>query len=957
MKSQPCTLTAVFTRWHHVTKFDKLHKMIRKQNRLNRRNRLEAFLEESVPFVLRNQMHEWYRRVRTLCPKQQHRRIQMFDPTGAPMSQDQEFDRLVEYFQNLFTDVHSPLPHPPPLKTIPFTEEDVQLELERLSITKALAPDGFPALIWKQFAPQLTPIIYACIRQAWTSDPCIPPTRWSTGWLHLLPKPNKTPNKPEALRPICLQHPVNKIMSGIHCRLMQSYTYPALKTMPLYAYMAHRGTKDCLLTISQHCRLVREMCRVHGKDQAKQGLWGGLQISLDMEKAFDTISRSMVSRALHAFDMSADLQHLVHSWLAPHQYCISHKELVGMFQVSGGIKQGSKDAPFFWTISMYLILHDLLAQYDQAWITNHVLIYADDIHLRWIITSPSEGLAALHDLSFLLRVFRAYGLRINQQKSVALTRMVGRALNPFLRRWTSRPTTGPILHLPDANLTIPLMSKTSYLGTIVSYRAWEADTIRRRITAAQTCFRILRRWLLDKHHDIKIRIRLYNQCVLPTVLYGVFEMGITYQGSQPIIGMINNHHRLIAHVPVHLTRIPTTEFFTSLGLRPPWITLQKHFHRLTTALNHRRDFLRSSAMDDSVADVCVTIPDYPEAQIITPLHASMPSPQEPVLRCPECARAFTQARTYKRHLREHHQIPCNPDDLFLPLRDALDGHSTCRHCLKRFTDFYRLRDHINKRVCMSFDPAKDIIVPIYDRPDLRMHLRYKSIPGLLLNKALMSELANHCAYCHSAIAARSIRMHYKDAHPQLLQYEQLHRTQVYGLAQLGSGKGQCILCEQTNNNVQSHQCGVLFQISVMLGQTYDVSHFPVMPVTLRTLPEDRPEDDRLTTRPVLTLSTQAEPLRDSSSAVRQTSASSTTAGHSGSTSLHKCTRCQMAFLTATGLTQHMQESHDTNPSDSTSAPPAQVQKKLNEVKRGMGVCWLRLYFRPIKMQTHKEELS
>ena len=426
------------------------------------------------------------------------------------MSQDQKLARLVEYFQTLFMDVHPPLPHPPPLQTLPFTEEDVQHELERLPITKALAPDGFPALIWKQFAPQLTPIVYACIRPAWTTDPCIPPPRWSTGWLHLLPKPNKTPNKPEALRPICLQHPVSKVMSGIHCRLMQSHTYPALKTMPLYAYMAHRGTRDCLLVISHHCRSVRELCRVHGKDQAKHGLWGGLQISLDMEKAFDTISRSMVLRALHIFDMSNDLQHLVHSWLAPHKYCISHKELVGIFQASGGIKQGSKDAPFFWTINMYLKLHDLLAQYDHAWITNHILIYADDIHLRWILTSPSEGLAALHDLSFLLRVFSAYGLRINQQKSVALTRMVGRALNPFLRRWTSRPTTGPVLHLPDTSLTIPLVSKTSYLGTIVSYRAWEADTVRRRITAAQTCFRILRRWLLDKHHDIKIRIRLYN---------------------------------------------------------------------------------------------------------------------------------------------------------------------------------------------------------------------------------------------------------------------------------------------------------------------------------------------------------------------------------------------------------------------------------------------------------------
>ena len=28
----------------------------------------------------------------------------------------------------------------------------------------------------------------------------------------------------------------------------------------------------------------------------------------------------------------------------------------------------------------------------------------------------------------------------------------------------------------------------------------------------------------------------------------------------------------------------------------------------------------------------------------------------------------------------------------------------------------------------------------------------------------------------------------------------------------------------------------------MLGQTYDASHFLVMPVMLRTLPEDRPEE-------------------------------------------------------------------------------------------------------------------
>ena len=192
----------------------------------------------------------------------------------------------------------------------------------------------------------------------------------------------------------------------------------------------------------------------------------------------------------------------------------------------------------------------------------------------------------------------------------------------------------------------------------------------------------------------------------------------------------------------------------------------------------------------------------------------------------------------------------------------------------------------------------------------------------------MSELANHCAYCHSAIAARSIRRHYRDAHPQLLQYEQQHRAQVYGLAQLGSGKGQCILCEQASNNVQSHQCGVLFQLSVMLGQTYDASHFPVMPVMLRTLPEDRPEEARSSSRLTTTQASQEERQHESSSVIPKSSASSSKPEHGGSTSLHKCTRCQMAFLSATGLTQHMQDSHDSSMSDPNHALSAQVPKKL-----------------------------
>ena len=298
------------------------------------------------------------------------------------------------------------------------------------------------------------------------------------------------------------------------------------------------------------------------------------------------------------------------------------------------------------------------------------------------------------------------------------------------------------------------------------------------------------------------------------------------------------------------------------------------------------------------SDAGVHVPDYPETHIPVPSTHSDPCTQVSVLKCHECHRTFTQVGPYKRHLREYHQIPCIQEDLYNPLRDTTNGHPTCRHCNKKFTDFFRLRDHINKRVCLLFNALQDQIVPIYDRPDLRMHLRYKSIPGLLLNKALMKELSNHCAYCHSAIAARSIRRHYRDCHAQLLPFETLHRDQVYGLANLGSGKG-----------------------TIMLGQTYDVSHFPVMPVMMRGDFDDRMEDEDEHPQP-LPLVAEA-PIAPDSGTVDSPVPPEPLLSQSSSKSsscLHKCPQCHMAFLTQAGLDQRLYQEHAAGSSHDRTRP-------------------------------------
>ena len=158
-------------------------------------------------------------------------------------------------------------------------------------------------------------------------------------------------------------------------------------------------------------------------DASPRGLYGGLQVSLDMEKAFDTVRRDIVLHALNQIDLSPNVLHMIQTWLVPHKYHIPFKSLVGTIDASRGIKQGSIDASILWTLCMYLIMQELLQRYSHEWLHGHVIFYADDVHLRWTLNSITDGQCALGDLAHVLHTFRSYGFNINATKSVVLFRL------------------------------------------------------------------------------------------------------------------------------------------------------------------------------------------------------------------------------------------------------------------------------------------------------------------------------------------------------------------------------------------------------------------------------------------------------------------------------------------------------------------------------------------------------
>ena len=195
----------------------------------------------------------FFRRIRTLCPKQRLQRIHIFDSRGQPLSPQQEFDELVQYFEIQFNDPDFHHPDLTLLQVLPFDEEAVYEALRRMPAIKAVAPPSLPAVVWKALAPEMASSIYQALAH-WSVNPPQAPDAWTAGWLHLIPKPGKPSTKPQALRPICLQYPVCKVASNFVTTQLLQYTIDKLRRFPLYACLPNRSIADCLLRVSHHCR-------------------------------------------------------------------------------------------------------------------------------------------------------------------------------------------------------------------------------------------------------------------------------------------------------------------------------------------------------------------------------------------------------------------------------------------------------------------------------------------------------------------------------------------------------------------------------------------------------------------------------------------------------------------------------------------------------------------------------
>ena len=171
---------------------------------------------------------------------------------------------------------------------------------EICNINKALPTRFAPARLWKDTAALIAPLLLPAMNlQRQALHP-----RWHEVQVCTLPKVH-TVKLPKQVRPISILHPCNKVMASLLAARVLPKVAAFLESVPQWAYLPGRSTADALEAVCSHLQAVRLLVqsksttlvqRHRGAQPTK--LAGGVSISLDIHKAFDSLSHALLAEAM-----------------------------------------------------------------------------------------------------------------------------------------------------------------------------------------------------------------------------------------------------------------------------------------------------------------------------------------------------------------------------------------------------------------------------------------------------------------------------------------------------------------------------------------------------------------------------------------------------------------------------------------------------------------------------------
>ncbi|CAE6934633.1 Pol [Symbiodinium natans] len=798
----PCIAVThgIFLKWKAASDFSKASRRLRDQSRLLKRESLLRKLAEAEQAAAKGDQRVLHQIVRGLAPRCQKLVSRLRDPQGQLLGKDAALQAMLNYAKDTFCILPDEPDIPAMQDSWQCTDQDVQRELQKLGVFKAVPAGIAPAALWRCCAGAIAPVLGNSLRHHFQagSTQCLQ-DELHDAYITLVPKPQKPAIAVENLRPIGLQCPSAKLIAGLLRQSLLEVLLPLITNLPQYAYAKHRGTFDALLRVHLHFEDASVLLRTNRVNRFQQhsgrkqhACVGGLSLSLDLSRAYDLTSRPIVYGTLAQHGVTQDTITIIKQLHRDAQYIFRSGDTTGGQPTTNGLKQGCCIAPFLWSFYTIALMHALQDKLGPQWLQKTLVLFADDHWCHWLVKNKKDWDDAINELVVVLETLTTFKMSINYRKTAILVRLEGKQAKAILHEHT-RLKNGVrhlVITVHGEEQLIPVKDEHEYLGTKVTYQHRLDKNLAHRVQAGQAKYIALRKPLNGKHHlTIHHRTRLWLACVSTSMLYSLSAVGITKHGLERLTKACTKHLRAIQKQPAHVTRIPNRDIWTQAGLDMPGSLLLTALQRFQQNL-----LIKAVASPDITTQECILAHVQ---QLVASLQALIaqqaehddapPEPETPQIPCPECDAMFVTENAMRIHCQVAHKLlpprAASTPVKFVPRIHACGGLPRCQLCLRSFYRWQNLRVHIESGACeklggesLSKHPISATDAQVADNqlpvpavaPDDAATGTQQNVPlidralfrnrqhdweSLLREPQLRIDLQTHCSLCHMTDAA------------------------------------------------------------------------------------------------------------------------------------------------------------------------------------------------------------
>lgn len=287
------------------------------------------------------------------------------------------------------------------------TERELSGAISKLKANKSPGPDGFPAEWYKKLKTELLPFLLRILNLALKNGKM--PSSWKQATISVIPKAGKDPLSCSSFRPISVLNIDYKLFTSIMAKRLE-VLLPELINTDQTGFISQRQTHD---NIRRTLHIIN-----HIKKQKRKAAL----VSLDAEKAFDSVSWSFLYKVLERFGFHRNFINTIETlYTKPTARIKINGHLTDTIELARGTRQGCGLSPLLFSLYIEPLAQMIRETEDITGIAisgdvHKVALYADDVLIY--LSEPTKSLPILFNCLNNFGSYAGYKLNVNKTQII-----------------------------------------------------------------------------------------------------------------------------------------------------------------------------------------------------------------------------------------------------------------------------------------------------------------------------------------------------------------------------------------------------------------------------------------------------------------------------------------------------------------------------------------------------------